>query len=190
MAPPGNERSAAARKSLQGLAPTGTMQPTKETRGKEHVMRMIGKGILALLAAAVSVTPCAAAADETVSTRLGTVVVVKEAPLLHRVTVGGRPVFTDDVSIRVSTVVAVPLERPQWILVKRETGGTACPASFRVLDVSGDEPVLSQDFGTCSDALTVETMARGIKVTMPRWNGVGKAVWTWKNGQLMGGPKR
>lgn len=70
------------------------------------------------------------------------------------------------------------------VLVRIDSGGTACPSAYFFVAVSGPTDVqLSRQFGTCSDSAEVSQDANGVIVAMP--DSDGKRVrYFYNNGTL------
>lgn len=57
------------------------------------------------------------------------------------------------------------------LVLVQDTGGTACPAQYYVINVSNRGARASRPFGTCSDLIYVSRTAEGLTVSMPGFMG-------------------
>lgn len=60
-------------------------------------------------------------------------------------------------------------------------GGTACPATYRLLDLQTSPPTLTREFGTCSDLPVLAVTDGSVTVTMPSPRGPGR--WRYARGR-------
>ena len=70
-----------------------------------------------------------------------------------------------------------------YILSEEGTGGTACPALYRVIDLSGQQPMLTPQFGSCSDLVAVTLVGAELQVRTPAFQ-TGPEVVLIKHGKL------
>ncbi|TPG51833.1 hypothetical protein EAH89_19745 [Roseomonas nepalensis] len=64
-------------------------------------------------------------------------------------------------------------------------GGSACPATYRLLDATVSPPFVTAEFGTCSDLARLASTERQVTVTMPLATG-GTGAWRYTLGQAPG----
>lgn len=71
-----------------------------------------------------------------------------------------------------------------YVLVSEGTGGAACPASFAIIELQGPKTTVSQEFGTCSDIAKAEAKGDSLVVTIPKFDGTGEEITTFRKGRL------
>lgn len=57
------------------------------------------------------------------------------------------------------------------LYVVQDTGGSACPATFRIADASAAGVTVSDGFGTCSDVIRITEQPDGVSLSMPAFAG-------------------
>lgn len=122
--------------------------------------------------------------SETVrKTRYGIVRVEGESP--RRLTFEGRPVAED---FAFDIVKVAPMGTRDLVLIRDQSGGTACPTQYFLLDVAGPTSVTKgNDFGTCNEGdATVEIKDGAMTITMPSSIEGMNGIYTWRNGTLTG----
>ncbi len=71
-----------------------------------------------------------------------------------------------------------------YVLLEEGTGGTACPALYRVIDISGKRPSLTSQFGSCSDQPTAMLVDGGLRVTTPKSGDASSQTVLVHDGQI------
>ena len=102
----------------------------------------------------------------------------------HRVLVDGVVVFTDTEAATASVKQVVMSGPARFALIEFNSGGTACPAMYRAIDLSGPRAVVSPEFGTCSDLPAVSVREGVLHVTMPRMGRRGTEAFAFGAGRL------
>lgn len=105
----------------------------------------------------------------------------------HRVLVDGVTVFTDDTAFSVEVKQVLARGSSRFALIAVNSGGSACPTMYRAIDLSGPRPVVSPEFGTCSDVPTATIREGVLHVSMPRVNARGSETFTYNTGLLTEG---
>lgn len=140
------------------------------------------------VAAALAVAPAGAEVLSEVKVPGGKVVrAVANPDGTHKVTVGDGQVFSDEGSLRVDVSGPYVGGGKTYVAIQLASGGSACPATYRVIDLSGPFPRLTDEFGTCSDIPEFKVGKDGaLKVAMPKFDGKGKEAFTVADGVLVG----
>ncbi|MCC4263337.1 hypothetical protein LL240_02520 [Oceanimonas baumannii] len=90
-----------------------------------------------------------------------------------------RPVFTVNDYYSAHVVKEYTNSSNKVSIIQLQTGGTACPAMYMLLiSHPHGQPLLTPDFGTCSDL--IESKAEGSKIVMEIPGKVDE-TWTWDN---------
>ena len=84
-----------------------------------------------------------------------------------------------------SVVALAPSAEFPAIALLMFPGGTACPATYRLVDTMASPPFVTAEFGTCSDLAEVSTEERQVTVSMPAPGG-GRAIWRYDLGRQQG----
>jgi hypothetical protein len=117
--------------------------------------------------------------DSSVKTRHGTVSVrAQDHVLLFR----GKPVVPVIEGNSGMSIVASYEQGQAAVLLMQNTGGSACPAVFRVLTVAAGGVRMTPEFGTCSDIIYPSFDAKtGLKISMVRMGEgpLAKTVYQW-----------
>jgi len=72
-----------------------------------------------------------------------------------------------------------PEKKPEYIVVQIITGGSGCPATYKVIDLTFKEPNVTELFGNCSDYIKTEYLSnRKIKLI------VGGEAWLYSDGKF------
>lgn len=72
----------------------------------------------------------------------------------------------------------------EYIIVEITTGGSGCPAFFRVLDPNNEQNQLTKEFGTCSDSPRITESKNGLILSFPTRETDINRVWKYANGVL------
>jgi len=141
--------------------------------------------MLALAAALCATAAGAAEVRYEAATPAGAVQIVEADFSDTRIVVDGAEVFRDTENLNVFFGGFFPDERSaRYVLLQHNTGGTACPAVYRVLDLGGAVPAVSPEFGTCSDVAEGRLDGAALTVSMPDMR-TGKAkAWVYADGRL------
>lgn len=90
-----------------------------------------------------------------------------------------KPVFTVNDYYSAHVVKEYTNSSNKVSIIQLQTGGTACPAMYMLLiSHPHGQPLLTPDFGTCSDL--IESKAEGSKIVMEIPGKVDE-TWTWDN---------
>ena len=102
-------------------------------------------------------------AERLYADKLGPVVITGKAGEPHKVLIDGQ-VFVEDKDTWSLTVAdGFPnREQPRWVLLGYGTGGNACEGTYRMLDLSGPAPKLSDEIGNCWTYTHLKTDAQVI----------------------------
>lgn len=109
---------------------------------------------------------------------------VETGPKVMQVLVNGRVVLEDHEGRSIGFINAYDTAG-RWLVLLRQGVEGGCPASYRVLDLSGPQPTVSLPFGTCGKSLEVASTAQALTVSMPLDGGKGDAAWTYQNGRVV-----
>jgi hypothetical protein len=134
----------------------------------------------ALLAVALTSAGALAQSGPVVHTARGDVLGAPDGT----VTVNGRVVFRDP-----DGGVVLPQGPYQegsrvYVLLAEHSGGNACPTMWRVLDLSGAKPVVSNSFGNCSEAATAGASGGSLVITQPKPPVGAAAVFVYQDGRV------
>jgi hypothetical protein len=134
---------------------------------------------LALLLLALPAT-----ASESGVTVNGRAVSVAQANGRFQVSVDGAVVIDDKDDQGVTIQGAYEGGGRAYALIAEASGGNACAAQFQAIDVSGDKPLVSPVFGTCSDLPDVSVADGALRVSMKRTDGLASDVFVYSGGKL------
>ncbi|HLO75351.1 MAG TPA: hypothetical protein VK196_02705 [Magnetospirillum sp.] len=120
----------------------------------------------------------AAPTGETLATVSGTLLVGEGKFLLN-----GQQFDEDDDGAFMSIADSWPKPGPAKLALVQLTGGTACPALYRVVDVTG-KPVATQHVGNCSDQPKLSFDGRRLTLDFPAFRSAAKATFVYQDGQV------
>ena len=101
------------------------------------------------------------------------------APTFH-VSLNNSSLFTSDTGVSLSVIVEVPESKPSILVFMIETGGTGCPAVYRILDVaSKPKPFLSDEIGNCSEGPTFRWKVDHLDISFPHIGGAHSQRWVY-----------
>lgn len=123
--------------------------------------------------------------------------VVSEGDTIHRVTVDGKPVFTDPADERLGLTGPYSGQGKTYVLLAEESGGNGCEVVYQAMDLTRLPVKISPVFGNCGGA---EALVRNgaLHVTTGAYTGrpvagspliAGESV-TYQNGRLVHGHGR
>lgn len=85
----------------------------------------------------------------------------------------------------VSIAAAHPRDNPRMVLLLLGSGGTGCPAQFKVLEVMPrGEARLSEKFGNCSDLFDARWQGGAWHIDIPRIGGAAAQSWLYRDVSL------
>jgi len=85
----------------------------------------------------------------------------------------------------VSIAAAHPRDNPRMVLLLLGSGGTGCPAQFKVLEVMpGGEARLSEKFGNCSDLFDTKWQDSAWRIDIPKIGGAAAQSWLYRDIKL------
>lgn len=151
-------------------------------------MRFASLIVLGVVAAGISLNPALAGKTirETLQTSHGLLSITCE----ERIMFGDcLLVFNDfvlmDEDLRLSFDPSVG-QTGSYYLVHVLSGGVSCPAMLKLVDLNDPAaPLLSGEFGTCSDEPVVKLTPKGdLDISVPFWQGNGMARWRYHKGAL------
>jgi hypothetical protein len=125
-----------------------------------------------MLVFAGAVTPApvtAASSAQTIIAAGHKVEVAKEGELHFDVLVDGKSILSDKEDLIVSLRGSYVGGGHSFVVVEKDSGGTACPATYQAIDLSGPEPSVSKTFGNCSDIPNITVVAGVLRITFPRF---------------------
>jgi hypothetical protein len=144
------------------------------------------------------------AADNELATRFGVVRVVTDEtdPAVHRLEVGSKTFLKfEGESIELQQLLTA--DDKDFVVVRERFGTSACPYNFVILELSERKTRISPEFGTCSDAETLELTGGSVVVAMPFYAEHRESrdardlkaadrkllVYKWKSGRLLASEK-
>lgn len=71
-----------------------------------------------------------------------------------------------------------------YVLIEEQSGGNACPALYQAIDLSGGAPLVSPQFGNCSDVPTVGVVAGALRMAVPAFRAAPATVYRFRDGHL------
>lgn len=107
---------------------------------------------------------------------------------IHRLLLQGKEIvrLTGDNSVYIRD--AYPnAEKARLLLLELGTGGSGCPAFFRILEIKADNSTLLTDkFGTCSDLFETAYRNGTWEIAIPQYHGDAKKPerWQYRDGKL------
>ncbi|WP_193164873.1 hypothetical protein [Microbulbifer hainanensis] len=72
----------------------------------------------------------------------------------------------------------------EYLIIQITTGGSGCPAFFRILDPNKEKNSLTEEFGTCSDTPNISESENGLILSFPTREPNINRVWRYENGVL------
>ncbi len=124
-----------------------------------------------------STTALAAIPQQQVMAKNGhTVRIDAVSALAHNVYLDNRLMYHDTTDMMVFPGGSYSIGGTTYFLISDESGGMACPSSYRVI-IAGARDVVTSSFGTCSDTPSVSASGSKLLVTLPKMNGNGKVVY-------------
>lgn len=125
----------------------------------------------------------ATASDSSVTVN-GRTVSVARADGRFQVTVDGRTVIDDKDDQGVTIQGTYEGGGRAYALIAEASGGNACAAQFQAIDLSGQKPLVSPVFGTCSDLPDASVADGALRVSMKRTDGLASDVFVYSGGKL------
>jgi uncharacterized protein len=102
-------------------------------------------------------------ADRRFAKEVGPVAVTGRGGEPHRILINGQVFAEDKDTWSLSIDDAFPNDQdPKWVLLGYGTGGNACEGTYRVLDLSGPSPKLSDEFGNCRTYTVLKTPTQAV----------------------------
>ncbi len=142
-------------------------------------MRKIKYSVLIFvsISALYSATALAEIPQQQVMTKSGhTVRIDTVSGQAHNVYLDNRLMYHDTTDMMVFPGGSYSIGETTYFLISDESGGMACPSSYRVV-IAGARDVVTHSFGTCSDIPSVSASGSKLLVTLPKMNGDGKVVY-------------
>lgn len=103
----------------------------------------------------------------------------------HSIVFGGKTVYQKDDCFSLDIEKVFSIGNSKVALIKVSSGGTACPATFVFITAkSSGTPVISKEFGNCSDIPKI--IAKGDKINL-NFPGNPPKTWTYQNGNVREG---
>ena len=131
---------------------------------------------------AIPIRNAAAVTDQRVVR--GRTVQVANVGFAHQILVDGRVLATDEQDDRVVIQGVHEGGGRTYVLVEEQSGGNACPSLFQAVDLSGATPVISPQFGNCSDLPRVSVANGALRVSVPAFRAAPAATFVFRNGRL------
>ena len=101
----------------------------------------------------------------------------------HQVVVDGRVLANDTEDDRVVIQSVHQGGGRTYVLIGEQSGGTACPSMYQAVDLSGI-PVISPQFGSCSDLPRVSVVGGALRVSVPAFRAAPAATYMFRDGHL------
>ena len=96
------------------------------------------------------------------------------------ITLNGNDLFTDNDDQSLNTVLVQPVEHPSLLVLQLSSGGTACPARYRLLDLgTKPKPFLSDEIGNCSDLVKLVSQKNKLLLNFPKIGGAEAERWSY-----------
>lgn len=96
----------------------------------------------------------------------------------HSIELNGNEIIKSD-SQKKKIVGAFPKKNPKYIVIQIITGGSGCPATYKVIDFTYSEPNINELFANCSDYIKTKYLSNGnIQLT------VGGKIWVYSKGEF------
>jgi hypothetical protein len=123
---------------------------------------------------------------ETAETVGGQLKIVKEDELQFNVYFNGKPIIEGEDFLRLFIRTKFPESgRARIVLLELDTGGTGCPAYFRIFEVNdGGLVSISDHFGNCSDEPTIQFDGKSLLIGFPPFGHTAREIWSYRNGKL------
>ena len=102
----------------------------------------------------------------------------------HVIAVDGRVLANDTEDDRVVIQGVYQGGGRAYMLISEQSGGTACPSMYQVLDLSGSIPIVSPQFGNCSDLPRTSVVDRALSVSVPAFRAAPAKVFMFREGHL------
>lgn len=101
----------------------------------------------------------------------------------HAIVVDGRVLANDADDDRVIIQGVYQGGGRTYVLIAEQSGGTACPSMFQVVDLSS-VPVVSPQIGNCSDLPRISVVGGALRVAVPAFRAAPGRTYTFKDGNL------
>lgn len=123
---------------------------------------------------------------ETAETVGGQLTIVKEDELQFKVYLNGKPIIEEKGFLRLSLRAKFPESgRARIVLLELDTGGTGCPAYFRIIELDNRGLASNSDqFGNCSDEPTIQFDGKALLMGFSPFGHAARAVWSYRDGKL------
>ena len=102
----------------------------------------------------------------------------------HAIVVDGRVLANDADDDRVIIQGAYQGGGRSYVLIEEQSGGTACPSMFQVVDLSGSMPAVSAQIGNCSDLPRVSVIGGALRMSVPAFRAAPARAFTFMDGRL------
>lgn len=102
----------------------------------------------------------------------------------HQVVVDGRVLATDTEDDRVMIEGVHQGGGRTYVLVAEQSGGNACPSLYQAIDLSGSTPMISPQFGNCSDIPRISVDRGALRVSVPAFRAALAATYVFRDGRL------
>ena len=102
----------------------------------------------------------------------------------HAIVVDGRVLASDRDDNRVLIQGVYQGDGHTYVLIGEQSGGTACPSMFQVVDLSGI-PAVSPQIGNCSEVPRVSVVGGALRVSVPAFRAAPAKTFTFKDGTLV-----
>lgn len=141
--------------------------------------RLPGPGVPGVFNAAAS-----APAGDQQTVHGHTVQVVQVGPTDHEILIDGRRVARDPESSYVAIQSGYEGAGRAYVLLAEASGGTACPSMYQAIDLSGSVPLVSAQFGNCSDVFRASVFSGALRVAFPHFRAARPATYVFRDGRL------
>jgi len=110
---------------------------------------------------------------------------VYEGFVIHKITLGDSVLALDSVNTTVSFFKYIQLSDCDLVVVRTSTGGEACPANFRIIELSSvRKPIVTGEFGTCIDEPEITTTINGVILRLRDLRTGGTKAFWYENGSV------
>jgi len=103
------------------------------------------------------------------NTRQGVLAIIRPAAYENMISLNGKTIWKNDINFSVSFVKDFKMGNDEIFLIECSSGGVTCPSRYRFIILKDNNPpLLSKEFGNCSEEPKVEQIDQKVVITFPK----------------------